>query len=167
MPKLTFKLHSYKPLVRKVLSLLFTIHRVKALHIAGREGAKAQKYEKCSSNKDSSSWHGDELSISHYILSFVSPLRNLSKISFKHFFYYFPRKKKEFKNDGLFLPEKICYRWACHTLFFGLVVDPQTLIVIGHWATHYLLLQLSYVCVCVFNNEKAKNDQKHFLLLCW
>ena len=41
------------------------------------------------------------------------------------------------------------YRWACHTLFLGLVVDPQTLIVIGHWATHYLLLQLSYVCVCV------------------
>lgn len=59
------------------------------------------------------------------------------------------------------------YRWACHTLFLGLVVDPQMLFVTGHWAAHYLLLPLSCVCVCVFNNEKAKNDQKHFLLLCW
>ena len=32
----------------------------------------------------------------------------------------------------------------------------------------------TFLCVCVFNNEKAKNDQKHFffflkhfLLLCW
>ena len=125
---------------------------MKALHTQGREGAKAQKYEKCSSNRKVLAGMEMNSAFPIDILSFVSPLRNLSKISFK---CYFPRKKKEFKNDGLFLPKKICYRWACHTLFLGLVVDPQTLIVIGHWATHYLLLQLSYVCV--FNNKKAKN----------
>lgn len=147
MPKLTFMLHNYKPLVRKVLSTPF--------YNPLGEGSPDSRTRRHRNMRNVQATRkvlaGTEMNSAFPIdiLSFVSPLRNLSKISFKHFFYYFPRKKKEFKNDGLFLPEKICYRWACHTLFLGLMVDPQTLIVIGHWATHYLLLQLSYVCVCV------------------
>lgn len=35
-------------------------------------------------------------------------------------------------------------------LFFGLVADPQMLIVIDHWAKHYYyFLQFSGVCVCI------------------
>ena len=63
-------------------------------------------------------------------------------------FLTFPGRKIEFQNDDLSLPEKIYYRKACHTLFLGLVVD--------HWAKHYLFLQFSDVCVCVFHNKKAK-----------
>lgn len=82
---------------------------MKALHTAGGEGAKARKYEKCSSNRKVLAGMEMNSAFPIDILSFVSPLRNLSKISFKCLFYYFPRKKKEFKNDGLFLPENICY----------------------------------------------------------
>jgi len=56
---------------------------VKALHTQGREGAKAQKYKKCSSNRKVLAGVEMNSAFPIDILSFVSPLRNLSKISFK------------------------------------------------------------------------------------
>lgn len=139
---------------------------MKALHTAGGEGAKARKYEKCSSNrKVYLAWRWTQWFPLTYLPFF--PLGIFQKSASNVYFIIFLGRRKSLKMMAFFcLRTFAIYWWACHTLFLGLVVDPQMLFVTGHWAAHYLLCHF-LVCVCVFNNEKAKNDQKHFLLLCW
>ena len=66
---------------------------MKALHTAGGEGAKAWKYEKCSSNRKVLAGMEMNSAFPIDILSFVSPLRNLSTASNVYFIIFLGRRK--------------------------------------------------------------------------